>query len=69
MSMPPYRWTSLIDRVTITRGEHAGRTGEAYGVIPKRYSREPTMVRVRLDGLPGGVGEVTVDEGWLEKQR
>jgi hypothetical protein len=69
MPLPPYRWSGLIDRVTIIRGEHAGRTGEAYGVVPKRYSLEPTMVRVRLDGLPRGVGEVVVEEGWLEKQR
>jgi len=44
-------------------------TGSAISIIQKRYSKEPTMVRVQFDGYPkpgGWNGRATIEDKYLE---
>lgn len=65
------------NRIKVVSGEHAGETGVVLSRIPKRYKKEESMLRVKLDGwpMPKGKwgpaswnGEITVNEKQLEPE-
>lgn len=58
------------DRVEFIAGEHVGIGGTILRTIQKRYSREPTVHEVQVDGFPkpgGWSGKVAVEEKMLRK--
>lgn len=63
----PVNWSN--SRVRVIGGEYKGMTGTASSIIQKRYTKEPTMIRVQIDGFPkpgGWSGKVVIEDKFLE---
>jgi hypothetical protein len=68
----PFQWHGRSQRVRFISGEYKGKTGVVQSVIQKRYTKEPTVYRIQIDGFPkpgGWSGKVTAEPHQLEAVR